>query len=90
MSSKDSDFIANRYVNIDNGFGNEYIPFYDRKDIDNNTPTECLICIEAENEMYTKFAHPKGHLEAHTRANMIAEKKAIKEKEEYIDNYMFF
>jgi hypothetical protein len=66
--------------------------WYDR-DIDrDNTPTECAICIEAENEMYTKYAHPKAHLEAHTTATNIAESLAIKEKdtEGYIEHYIFY
>jgi len=92
-NSKDYDFIADRYVNIKDSsteFGE--IMWYER-DIDReNTPTECLICIEAENEMYTKYAHPKAHLEAQIQANNIAESQAIKEKntEEYIDYYIFF
>ena len=68
--------------------------FYERVDIQplNNTPTECIICIEAENEMYTKYAHPKAHLEAHTEASIIAEKMSIKEKEtdDYIEYYTFY
>jgi len=54
--------------------------WYERNIDKDNTPTECLICIEAENEMYTKYAHPKAHLEAHNYAEIIAEKMAIKEK----------
>jgi len=52
---------------------------------------ECLLCIEAENEMYTKYAHPKAHLEAHTQATMAAETLAIKEKttEDYLSYYTF-
>ena len=52
---------------------------------------ECLICIEAENEMYTKYAHPKAHLEAHVQATNIAESLAIKEKttEDYLSYYTF-
>lgn len=57
-----------------------------------NTPTECVICIEAENEMYTKYAHPKAHLEAHTKATKSAELLEIKENniEDYIDYYTFY
>ena len=65
--------------------------WYER-DIDkDNTPTECVICIEAENEMYTKYAHPKAHLVATALAFSNAEKLAIKEKdtESYIDYYIF-
>jgi hypothetical protein len=65
--------------------------WYER-DIDRDkTPTECLICIEAENEMYTKYAHPKAHLEAHIEAGKITEKKAIKEKntDDYLTYYTF-
>jgi hypothetical protein len=55
------------------------------------TPTECVICIEAENEMYTKYAHPKAHLIATALAFSNAEKLAIKEKDtgSYIDYYIF-
>jgi hypothetical protein len=64
--------------------------WYDR-DIE-NTPTECVICIEAENEMYSKYAHPKAHLDAHTHASIIAENASIKEKttDDYIDYYAFY
>jgi len=92
-ASKDSDFIGDRYLNIKD-MNAEYgeIMWYDRENIhDGKTPTECVICIEAENEMYTKYAHPKAHLEAHTKANHIAESQAIhKDKYEYIDYYVFF
>lgn len=83
---KDYDFYGDRYVNIGE------IMWYER-DIDReNTPTECVICIEAENEMYTKYAHPKAHLEAHTQATIIAENLSIKEKTtcDYIDYYTFY
>lgn len=88
--SKDCDYIGNRYVNIqdETDICGE-IMWYDRKDI---KQTECLICIEAENDMFTKYAHPLAHLEAHTEANINAEKMAIKQKntEEYIDYYIFY
>jgi len=87
--SKDQDYVAHRYVNIEDE--NEFVFWYDRKDIDENTPTECFMCSEAENGMHTKYAHPKAHLEAHTKANIYAENKATEEnKKEYIDYYMFF
>ena len=56
-----------------------------------NTLTECVICIEAENEMYTKYAHPKAHAEAHVQASKHAETLALKERitEDYIDYYTF-
>ena len=90
---KDYDFYGDRYININdpNAECGE-IMWYDR-DIDrDNTPTECAICIEAENEMYTKYAHPKARLEAHKEADIIAEKMATKEKDttDYIDNYIFY
>ena len=90
---KDYDFIGDRYVNIESTTS-EYgeIMWYER-DIDiHNTPTECLICIQAENEMYTKYAHPKAHLEAHIEAGKIAEKMAIEKKDttDYIDYYTFY
>ena len=85
---KDYDFIGDRYVNIERTSECGEIMYYER-DIDDNTPTECLICIEAENEMYTKYAHPKAHLEAHIEADKIAEKMAIEKKDttDYIDYY---
>jgi hypothetical protein len=92
-SCKDYDYVADRYVNIKEPsaeFGE--IMWYER-DIDRETaPTECVICIEAENEMYTRYAHPRAHLEAQTQATNIAESLAIKETstEEYIDYYIFF
>lgn len=90
---KDYDYYGDRFVNIedpDSELGEKM--WYDR-DIDiENTPTECVICIEAENEMYSKYAHPKAHLEAHTQACIIAEKLSIKEKttDDYIDYYAFY
>ena len=90
---KDYDFYGNRYVNIQDPaaeLGEKM--WYDRENIhDGNTPTECLICIEAETEMYTKYAHPKAHSDAHIEAGKIAELLAIKEKdtEEYLDYYTF-
>ena len=89
---KDYDFYGDRYVNINDPTAEcGEIMWYER-DIDrDNTPTECLICIEAENEMFTKYAHPKAHLEAHLEAAIIAEKIAKeKSSEEYIDYYTFY
>ena len=88
---KDYEFYGNRYVNIKDPtaeLGERM--WYDRDTVD--IPTECVICIEAENEMYTKYAHPKAHLEAHTIASNTAESLAIKEKntEEYIEHYIFY
>jgi len=85
---KDYDYIGDRYITIRDSIA----PWDERKDINiHNTPTECIICIEAENEMYTKYAHPKAHLEANTQASIDAEKLASKKKEtkEYIDYYIF-
>ena len=90
---KDYEFYGERYVNIKDPnaeFGE--IMWYQR-DIDRDkVPTECIICIEAENELYTKYAHPKAHLEAHNQANNISESLAIKEKdtENYLDYYTFY
>ena len=91
---RDYDFYGDRYVNIEdpNAACGEMM-WYERNIDRDNTPTECLICIEAENEMYTKYAHPKAHLEAHNEAYIIAEKMAIKEKlttEKYIDYFTFY
>ena len=81
---KDYDFYGNRYVNIGE------IMWYDREIHD--LPTECIICIEAENELYSKYAHPKAHLEASTQACINAELLAIKEKntQDYLDYYTFY
>jgi hypothetical protein len=91
---KDYDFYGDRYVNIEDSTATlEERMWYDRENIfDGKTPTECIICIEAENEMYTKYAHPKAHLEACQRAAVDAEVLAIKEKvtDEYIDYYTFY
>ena len=90
---KDYDFYGERYVNIKDpsaDLGEKM--WYDRENIhDGKTPTECVICLEAENEMYTKYAHPKAHLIATTQASVHAEKNAIKEKDtdEYLDYYTF-
>ena len=83
---KDYDFYGDRFINIDDTM------WYERGIDKDTTPTECVICIEAEKEMYTKYAHPRAHLEAHTQATNIAELFAIKEKDtdEYIDYYIFF
>jgi hypothetical protein len=93
---KDYDYIGNRYVNIqDETHLCGEIMWYERTDIEpfNTTaPTECLICIEAENEMFSAHAHPKAYVEAHSQATHIAENMAIKEKEteEYIEYYTFY
>jgi hypothetical protein len=90
---KDYDFYGNRYVNVkDTSAELGEIMWYDRENIhDGKTPTECLICLEAENEMYTKYAHPKAHVEATAQASIHAEKIANKEKntEEFLDSYTF-
>jgi len=90
---KDYDYIGDRYVNIESTTS-EYgeIMWYERGIDRDNTPTECLICIEAENEMYTKYAHPKAHSKAHIEADTIAEKMAIEKKDttDYIDYYTFY
>jgi hypothetical protein len=82
---KDYDFYGNKYVNIGE------IMWYDRVDIfSSNLPTECILCIEAENESYSKYAHPKAHVEASTQACMNAELIAIKDTtENYLDSYTF-
>jgi hypothetical protein len=88
---KDYDYYGNRYVNLKDPEGETM--WYDRENIhDGTTPTECMICIEAENEMYTKYAHPKAHLAASQQAAVDAEALAIKEKviDEYIEYYTFY
>ena len=90
---KDYDFYGDRYVNINDPTVECGERMWYERDIDrDNTPTECLICIQAENEMYTKYAHPKAHLEAHIEADKIAEKMAIDQKDttDYIDYYIFY
>lgn len=91
---KDYDFHGNRYINIkDTSAEGGEIMWYDRENIhDGKTPTECLVCIEAENEMYTKYAHPKAHLQATAQASITAELLAIKESttEDYLDYYIFY
>jgi len=86
---KDYDFSGNRYVNIkdpNSEFGEKM--WYDRET--RNLPTECLICIEAENELYTKYAHPKAHSEAHIEAGKTAELLALKDTtEDYLNYYTF-
>lgn len=89
---KDYDFYGERYVNIkdsDSEFG--IIMWYDRENIhDEKTPTECILCIEAENESYTKYAHPKAHLIASEHASITAELLALKDTtQDYIDYYIF-
>jgi len=91
---KDYDFYGNRYINKRDEWaeGGE-IQWYDRENIhDGKTPTECILCIEAENEMYTKYAHPKAHLQATAQASINAELLAVKEKDtgEYLDYYTFY
>jgi hypothetical protein len=83
---KDYDLYGNRYVNLGD------IAWYDRENIhDGKTPTECVVCIEAEQEMYTKYAHPKAHLEASAQASIVAEALASKENdtEAYLEYYTF-
>jgi hypothetical protein len=83
---KDYDFYGDRYVNIGE------IMCYDRENIhDGKLPTECILCIEAESEMYTKYAHPKAHETASAQAAIVAEVLARKEKviEDYLDYYTF-
>ena len=67
--------------------------WYERENIhDGKTPTECVICIEAETEMYTKYAHPKAHVVAHKEAGLFAEIMTVKEKttDDYIEYYIFY
>jgi hypothetical protein len=83
---KDYDYYGVRYVNSGETM------WYDRENIhDGKTPTECILCIEAETEMYTKYAHPKAHSAAATTAALHAEALAMKEKntEDYLDYYTF-
>ena len=91
---KDYDFYGNRYVNVkDPNVDLGERMWYDRENIhDGTTPTECLICLEAENESYTKYAHPKAHVEASEQAATTAQMLAIKERntQEYLDYYTFY
>lgn len=80
--SKDRNFGGDRNCNLANPNGTG-----ERIDV----IVECLLCIEADNEMYTKYSHPRAHLEAHTHATRVAEMLAIKEKttEDYLSYYTF-
>ena len=94
MTSRDYNYIADRYVSVkdDNAEFGE-LQFYERTDITPEKPTECLICIEAETEMYTKYAHPKAHAEATVEASKLAEEIVTNHKEyvkEYIEYYTFY
>jgi hypothetical protein len=89
---KDYDYYGNRYVNSKDPKQSGETMWYDRENIhDGKLPTECILCIEAENEMYTNYAHPKAHSAATTRAALSAESLAMKEKatDDYIDYYIF-
>ena len=81
-SSKDRNFGGDGYCEVadPNGTGERI-----------HVIVECILCIEADNEIYTKYAHPKAHLEAHTQATTAAETLAIKEKttEDYLSYYTF-
>ena len=80
--SKDRNFSGDRNCEVanSNGTGQRII-----------IEVECLLCIEADNEMYTKYAHPRAHSEAHIQATRVAEMLAIKEKttEDYLSYYTF-
>jgi hypothetical protein len=87
MPSKDYEFYGDRYVNI----GEQ--EWYTREDIHSGKiPTECIVCMEAENEMYTAYAHPTAHVEAHAHATTTAHASAVQEKDtdSYIDYYIFY
>jgi len=94
MTSRDYNYIANRYVSVkDETASCGELSWFERKDITKETPTECLICIEAETEMFTKYAHPKAHSEATIEAAKIAEEIVSNHKEyvkEYIEYYTFY
>lgn len=80
----DYKYIADRF--LDEGD----LPFYERTNLDDRKPAECLICREAEQGNMTKYAK-KARKEAHTIANTVADEKAEKgHKVDYIDYYMFF
>lgn len=90
--SRDSAYIADRYVSVSDPSA-EYgaLCWFEREDITANTPTECKVCIQAETECYTKYAHPKAHGEAHFQAAVVAEDLARKEDSRaYIDYYIFY
>jgi hypothetical protein len=89
---RDYDFYGVKYINIkdeNSPFGEKM--WYDRENI-HSLPTECIICIEAENESYTKYAHPKAHPIASKQASINAELLALKEinTQDYIDYYTFY
>jgi hypothetical protein len=92
MYSRDSVYVADRYVSVTDPSA-EYgtLCWFERTDITANTPTECMVCIQAEMEAYSKHAHPKAHDEAHTQATMIAEELAAKEDQRaHVDYYIFY
>jgi len=84
---KDYDFYGDRFVNINDSTSDLGERMWPR-----NIPTECVICIEAEDEMYTKYAHPKAHAEAHRLASDAAEALAINNNniKDYIEYYTFY
>jgi hypothetical protein len=73
---KDYDYYGDRYVNTKdpNAILGETM-WYER-DINRETvPTECILCIEAENEMYTKYAHPLYKIFKEEYSKQVLEKK---------------
>lgn len=82
----DYKYVADRFLD------DEEVPFYERTDLDDTRPAECVICREAEFGNMTKYAG-KAKKEAHAIANTVADEKAEKRSDrgvEYIDYYMFF
>jgi len=55
MPFKDSDYVAHRFVDIvQEEEGKGKICWFKRTDLYKDSITECLLCREAEEEMYTK------------------------------------
>ena len=81
----DYKYVADRFLDDGN------LPFYERTDLDDRKPAECLICREAEQGNMTKYAQ-KARKEAHAIANTVADEKAENGNKtmDYIDYYMFF
>jgi hypothetical protein len=90
---KDYDYYGDRYINIEDPNSTLGERMWYNRDINiESSPTECEICIEAENELFTKYAHPKAHLDAHTQASINAGNLVTKKKttEDYIEFYTFY
>lgn len=86
---KDYDYYGDRFINIKTDLG--YTMWYDREIDREKTPTECELCLEAENNSYTNYAHPKAHAEANEGAIEFALCNSNKNTtEDSLDFYIFY